>query len=222
MTNSGVQAGTQVGLRCPACSPETEQVHEVLSTGGHETVRCRSCGHVHKVQLQGSSTVTVRTVISFEEESERTTVDVPTNEELSIGEEFIADLEDGPVGVRITSLERSDGTRVASSESVDVGTIWARAVDNVAVRATIHPGDGSHDGTVSETYYLPGDDVLTIGESIPHLDDVVTIEGLVIREDAVTYDRAKLQKRGDSASAKDVKRIYAQRKPTDSWTSAWG
>lgn len=222
MTKSGVETGAQVGLQCPACSPHEEQVHEVLSTGGHETVRCRTCDHVHKVQLGDGSTVRVRTVISFGEESERTSVSVPTDEVLAIGEEFVADCDDGPVGVRITSLERPDGTRTSSSKSTDIGTIWARAIDNVAVRATIHPGDGSHDGTVSETYYLPGDETLTVGESIPHLDEAVTIEGLVLREDAVAHDRAKLQAHGDTASAKDVKRLYAQQKQTDDWTSAWG
>lgn len=221
MHSSGDQEGSHVGVACPACSPDREEVHEVLSGGGQATVQCRACGHVHKTRIEDPTTVTVRTVVSLGEESERTSADVPTNEELAVGEEFVAELEDGPVGVRITSLETVDGDRVDRATVDGLATIWARAVDNVGVQATIHPSDGSREGTRSETYYLPGDERLTVGDGIPHLDEDLTIEGLVVRDDAIGYDRRKIDARGESAPAKDVARLYARRE-TDEWTSAWG
>ncbi|MFB6128411.1 MAG: HVO_0476 family zinc finger protein, partial [Halorhabdus sp.] len=42
------ESSQRVGLPCPACSPDLETVHEVLSTGGQATVRCTECDHVHK------------------------------------------------------------------------------------------------------------------------------------------------------------------------------
>ena len=221
MQSSGGHEGSHIGVPCPACSPEHERVHEVLSDGGHVTVRCQDCGHVHKTELAESSTVTIRTVVSLGEESERTSVQVPTDETLAVGEEFVAELDDGPIGARITSLETVDGERIEQADPGEIRTIWSRGVDNVALQATIHPGDGSREGTTSETYYLPGDEELTVGEGIPHLDESVTIEGLVIREDAMEYDRRKLDSRGSSALAKDLSRVYARR-DTDEWTSAWG
>ncbi len=221
MRSSGDQAGTHVGVACPACSPDIEQVHEVLSAGGQATVRCQACGHVHKTRIEEPTSVTIRTVVSLGEESERTSAQVPTGEMLAVGEEFVAELEEGPVGVRITSLETTDGDRVEQLAAEDIRTIWTRGVDNVAVQVTIHPGDGSREGTTSETYYLPGDETLTVGEGIPHLDESVRIEGLVLRNDVIGEDRRKIDMRGDSAPAKDISRVYARRQ-TDQWRSAWG
>lgn len=220
-SSDGRQEGN-VGLACPACSPERPQVHEVLATGGDATVRCDNCGHVHKTQFGSESTVSVRTVVSVGEDSERTAVDVPTDEELAVGEEFVAELPDGPVGVRITSLEAQSGGREDSLHATEVATIWTRAVDNVGIPATIHPADGSREGTRSETYYLPGDADLVVGEGVPHLDSTVTIEGLVLEDDAVGYSRRKLDAHGDMAPAKDVARVYARETGGDNWTSAWG
>lgn len=222
MTTSGDQTGAQVGVACPACSPEREEVHEVLSGGTQATVRCRACEHVHKVHLSRETTITVRTIVSIGDESERTSASVPTDETLAVGEEFVADMADGPVGARITSLETVDGDRVDNAPATDVGTIWSRSIDNVAVPTTIHPADGAREGTEGETYYLPGDEVLTVGEGIPHLDEGIEIEGLVISDDAIGYDRRKLDTPGVSAPAKDISRVYARRSPGDQWTSAWG
>ena len=218
---SGGQKGAQVGVSCPACSPETEVVHEVLSPGGQATVRCRECGHVHKTQLPRSTTHEVRAVVSFGDESERTTTNVPVDETLRVGEEFVAKLPEGPTGVRITSLEIADGQRVEHANAESIGTIWTRAVDNVSVPVTIHPATGDREGTKSETYYLPGDERVTVGEGIPHLDESIRIEHIVLRGDAIAYDREKIDTRGDSVPAKDVKRVYARRE-ADQWRSAWG
>lgn len=221
MTVEGIERGTQRAIACPSCSPDAPQVHEVLKPDAHATVRCLSCEHVHKASLEPSSTVRVRTVVSVEDESERVEVEAPREEPLSVGEEFVADSDEGPIGVRITSLELEDGSRVETASAVDVATIWTRAVDNVAVDTTIHPADGAHDRTRSETYYLPGDEELTVGQPVPHLDESVRVEGIVLRDDAMAYDRRKLDRRGRSAPAKDIKRLYVRECEGDTWRSPW-
>ena len=222
MTGGGRQDGGQTGVVCPACSPEQVQVHDVLASGGDATVRCRECGHVHKTQLPDPSTISVRTVVSIGEESARTTAEVPQDETLAVGEEFVIDLEDGPAGVRITSLELAEGVRTDRATAPSIRTIWTRAIDNVAVDATIHPADGSREGTVGETYSLPGDTTLRVGGSIPDLDDAVRIVSLHLREDALGYNGRKLTDRNAEAPAKDVDRLYARRTDGDGWRSAWG
>lgn len=222
MTAEGVERGAQLALTCPACSPESEELHEVIKPDTHATVRCRSCGHVHKTTLDSSPTVSLRGVVSIEEESERIEVEVPSEEVLAVGEEFVAETDDGPMGVRITSLELSGGGRTDEAHATEIGTIWTRGVDNVAVDATIHPPNREHDETRSETYYLPGDEELVVGESIPHLDEDVTIEGIILRDDAITYDRRKLDRPGRSARAKDVRRLYVRATAGDTWRSPWG
>ncbi len=221
MTADGIEAGSQIAVTCPACSPDVETIHEVLSPGGHVTVRCLTCDHVHKQPLDSSPTIPIRTVVSIEEESERIEVDVPQDAVLAVGEEFVAETNDGPMGVRITSLERDDGARIETAHASEIATIWSRSVDNVAVSATVHPS-GDRDESRSETYYLPGDEELAVGEAIPHLGEDLRIDGIILRDDAVAYDRRNLTRRGDSAFAKDTKRIYVTPTNEDQWRSAWG
>lgn len=221
MTVSSLESGDQVAVGCPACSPDSEELHEVLKPDGDTTVRCRSCGHVHKVTIEESSREETRVVVSSGGDSIRTTAMVPTDEVLAVGEEFVADTEDGLMGVRITSLEGHDGERVESAEGADVSTIWTRAVDNLGVPVTIHPADGRREGTVSETYYLPGDEPITVGDSMPLSDDTVRVERILLRDDVIHDGVDKLEHTGDEAVAKDVKRVFGRRIGEDTWRSPW-
>ncbi len=222
MTASTPAPGEQVGTPCPACSPADEQVHVVLKFDGHATVRCTACDHVHKVIPEQAPEADVRVVVSLGDESITTTAAVPRDEMLAVGEEFVAETDDGPVGVRITSLERRNDERVEIAPAAAIRTIWTRAVDNVGVPTTIHPADGSREGTESETIYLPGDAELVVGEPIPHADVDATIERMLLRTDAVSYDIDAVDRRGRTVAAKDVKRVYARRRGGDQWRSSWG
>jgi uncharacterized Zn finger protein len=51
-------------------------------------------------------------------------------------------------------------------------------------------------------------------------DEEFTVEGIVVRDDAERYDRQQFDYTGDSALAKDIKRVYARDEQTTAW-SAW-
>lgn len=222
MTASTPAPGEQVGTPCPACSPADEQVHVVLKFDGHATVRCTACDHVHKVTPDRTPTEDLRVVVSLGDESISTTAAVPRDETLAVGEEFVAETDDGPVGVRITSLERRNDERAEAAPAGEVRTIWTRAVDNVGVPTTIHPADGRREGTESHTLYLPGDAELVVGEQLPDPDLDATIERMLLREDAVSHDLDAVDRPGRTVPAKDVKRAYARRRGGDQWRSSWG
>ena len=76
----------QVGVPCPACSPDLETVHEVLSPGGTLTVRCTECGHTHKATIDEEPAVERDVIVSQGAESFRTRVEAPPNEEVAVGE----------------------------------------------------------------------------------------------------------------------------------------
>ncbi len=221
MTATGLERGDQVRASCPACAPEAETTHEILKPDADATVRCRVCDHVHKVSIEPTRRQDVRVVISSGGESTRTTAEVPRSEVLAVGEEFVAETPDGPVGVRITSLELQDGERAERATTAEVRTIWTRAVDNVGVPTTIHPSDGNREATVSETVYMPGDEELIVGESLPHADDELTIERLILRDDVLADGPDVLERRDDAAAAKDVKRVFTRRASGDDWRSPW-
>lgn len=219
MTATGLERGDQVRAICPACA--AEGTHEVLKAADRATVECRSCGHVHQVAVRRPPTEDVRVVVSSGGESLRTTASIPVDERLMVGEEFVAETADGPIGVRITSLERRDDERVDVADAADVRTVWTRAVDNVGVNLTVHPADGRREGTVGETQYLPGDEEFEVGEPIPHRDGDARIERILLRDDTVRDGPHVLDAPGDTAPAKDVKRVFARARSGDPWRSPW-
>jgi uncharacterized Zn finger protein len=211
--------GERIGLPCPACSPDLETVHEILKGGGQVTVRCTECDHVHKEQLPEETTVPRDVVVSQDGESFTAQVDVPEDEQLAVGEEFLLETEEAVMTARITSLETAEGREEEATTSA-VETIWSRAVGNVAVNVTMHPKDGRHDETESFKLQVPGDYQFQVGETESFGDEEFTVEGIHIRGDAHGYDFDKLDYEGDSAVAKDINRLYVRDESTTAW-SAW-
>jgi len=209
----------RVPLACPACSPDLETVHEVLSPGGQATVRCTECGHVHKVEIPEQQTVQTDVVVSQDGESFTATTDVPAEETIATGEEFLLETDEAIMTVRITSLEVGDG-RQEEAVAADVDTIWTRAVGNVSVSVTAHPKGGKHDETRSYDLQVPGDYEFVVGETDELSNEEFTVEGILVRDDAVGYDHEKLDFEGDSVVAKDIKRLYVRDESTSAW-SAW-
>lgn len=210
---------SRVALPCPACSPSAETVHEILSEGGRATVRCIDCSHVHKEELPEEETLQRKVVVSQDGESFSDSVDVPAEETLSVGEEFLLETEEAIMTVRITSLETDEG-REDSAPATATRTIWGRAVGNVSVNVTSHPQSGEHDETRSFELYVPGDYEFCVGEADDMGGEEFTVEGIMIRDDATGYDYEKLDYDGDTAVAKDIKRLYVRDETTSAW-SAW-
>jgi predicted Zn finger-like uncharacterized protein len=209
----------RVPLACPACSPDIETVHEVLKPGGQATVRCTECGHVHKETLPEEQTRQIHVVVSQDEESFTAQADVPVDETLATGEEFLLDTEEAIMTVRITSLEVGD-SRTDEAVAEEVDTIWTRAVGNVSVSVTAHPKGGAHDETHSFDLQVPGDYEFVVGETEELGGEEFTVEGILVRDDAVGYDFEKLDHEGDAVMGKDIKRLYARDQTTSAW-SAW-
>jgi len=209
----------RLAVTCPACSPDRETVHEILADGGQYTVRCSECDHVHKTDPPTDETVTRSVVVSQDGESWTASTEVPADEQIAVGEEFILETEAAIVTARITSLE-VEGGRVERAPASEVETLWTRAVGNVTVDATVHPGDGTHDETASATLHVPGDREFEVGETVTVDDREATLQRFQVREDARGYDRRRFEERTDSAPAKDIDRIYLQTTGSTAW-SAW-
>ena len=221
MSETQGREGERVALDCPSCSPTLETVHEVLAAGGgHLTVRCTDCGHVHKEAPPDPETVERDVVVSQDGESFTATVEAPADETVAVGEEFVLETEEAIMEVRITALEVGPERRVDETSVRDVETFWTRAVDNVSVDVTVNPRDGSHDGTESVTVYVPGDYEFEVGGTESFGEHEFAVKSLHLREDARGYEFEKLDHPGDAAFAKDLKRVYADDETSDAW-SAW-
>jgi uncharacterized Zn finger protein len=199
----------RVGTICPSCSPDIPTAHEVLSEGGQWTVRCTECGHVHKTTVD-DRTVERDVVVSQDGDSFTTTVEIPPKEPLEVGDEFVAESNEGVFVVRVTSLEVGNEERTETAPAKAIETVWTRDVGNVAVSVTVHPVDGYREGTQSFKAHVPGDHEFVVGETAELGEDTVEIEGIFVRDDAPTYRFDKLDHDGDTVRAKDIKRLYAR------------
>lgn len=206
------EAGDQLAVVCPACSPEFETIHEVLSNGGQPTVRCQECDHVHSTSLPDTPEPRpIRTIVSQDGESVRTSVDIPPDAYLEAGERFVVETDEAVYSVEITSLEDTDGGRHDSLSAEHIETIWTRDIGNLSVNVTIHPQQGSGESSRSATVALPGDQELTVGEDLRVDGESVRVIGLLRRDAAVTDEAVrKLDEPGDTAFAMDVERVYAR------------
>ncbi|ELZ25832.1 HVO_0476 family zinc finger protein [Natrinema limicola] len=211
----------RVPTPCPSCSPDLETVHEVLTTGGGTlTVRCSECGHVHKIQPDTEREVTLDVVVSQGGESFTANVTAPEDETVEVGDEFILETEEVLSTVRVTSVELDGQKRVDEAPADEIETVWTREVDNVAVNVTVHPQDGSRDDSRSITVHVPGDYEFEVGTVETFGDDEFEIDAFVVRDDASGYRRDRFEEPGDTAFAKDIKRVYAYDEQSSAW-SAW-
>ena len=211
----------RVPTPCPSCSPDLETVHEVLTTGGGTlTVRCSECSHVHKIQPDTEREVTLDVVVSQGGESFTANVTAPEDETVEVGDEFILETEEVLSTVRVTSVELDGQKRVEEAPVDEIETVWTREVDNVAVNVTVHPQDGSRDDSHSITVHVPGDYEFEVGAVESFGDDEFEIDAFVVRNDASGYRRDRFEEPGDTAFAKDIKRVYAYDEQSSAW-SAW-
>lgn len=209
----------RVAVRCPSCSPAAETAHEVLNRGGQATVRCGECGHVHKTTVETSATVDRRVIVSQDDESIEAQVDIPPEETLSAGDEFLVETDEAILTARITSLESIEGARLDEAEASEVRTLWTRAVGNVTVNLTLHPKDGYHDDTRSVRIQVPGDEEFVVGRNHDYGGEEFEVEQILVRDDATGYEREAYDFGGDAVLAKDIKRIYAR--DEDAQARAW-
>ncbi|EMA48932.1 hypothetical protein C448_02351 [Halococcus morrhuae DSM 1307] len=212
------EATERVGTTCPACSPDTPVVHELLKSGGQSTVRCGECSHVHKTRLEEPTTEQRDVIVSQDGESFSTTTEIPREEQLAVGEEFVLDTPEALLTVRITSLE-VEGGRTEEADVPDIRTVWTRVVGNVAVDVTLNPTGGG-DETRGIELRVPGDYEFTVGEREDLADESFTVKGIHLRADAEGYGFEHLDHEDDMAFAKDINRVYADDESSSAW-SAW-
>ena len=213
----------RLAVDCPSCSSAEPTVHEVLKEGGgRHTVRCTDCDHVHKVRVESESTVERSVVVSQDSESFSTRVDLSPSETLSVGEEFIVDSPEAILQVRVTGLELGPEKRVEEARAENVETVWTRGIDNVTVKTTLNPkeGTGDRESTRSFDLRVPGDYEFVVGESESFGDEEFRVKAIQVRDDAPEYRHGKLDHDGDMVYARDIKRLYGTDQTTSAW-SAW-
>lgn len=218
---TAIEAGDRVRVVCPSCSPEEPIVHEVLSPGGHATVRCTDCHQIHKSRIASAEEIELSVIVSNDGESSSSRLSADADETIEVGDEFIVDTEAAIHQVRVTGIEVGPETRVDSATMDEVETVWTRVVDNVTVNVTLHPKDGNRDQSRSISVQVPGDYEFAVGSTEEFGEEEFTIEGIHVRQEvADDYRFEKFDRHGDTVFAKDVKRLYGRDESSIAW-SPW-
>ena len=188
----------EIDVECPSCSPTTKVPHEIVSDRGNRIIRCARCSTMRQAeQRRSTSSVKLRVVVSFHDNSYLRSFEVAAGEMLEVGDEIVAENE-AAEAVRITAIESSGGLRSARARAGLIKTIWAQKIDRVIVKVAVHRG------RITRSYDVPveGDKQYVVGGQ----ERQGEISHIKIKKGPV------LGRKGQAAQAKDIQRIYVKAK----------
>ncbi|MHC1630908.1 MAG: HVO_0476 family zinc finger protein [Methanotrichaceae archaeon] len=178
-------------ILCPLCDAITE--HVTVKRGREHLVKCKICGTVHAIKQEKTKFANLRVIVSRENTSQRYHINAPANEILSVGDELLVDDElHDLILTEIRSIETE--RRVKNAKANEIKTIWARAVDEVAVKVSVH----KKATTKSYVIRASGNETLSVGDM------------KIIGRTRFVVEKIKLRngKFADKANAKDILRIW--------------
>ena len=186
-------------MDCPICgSDEIEILNSKQKTTKKKyteeyLLKCEDCGHVYKNIISLKKPRPYRLIISEQDKSHKTTIDLSPSDELRVGDALLTELGQ----VEVTSIEVGD-KRVEKSQLEDVTTIWASSVE---IPARIGFSVDLHGDVDSYKLDLERDFEIAPG-------DVVKIENHIVKVHVIKTQERKLT--SGFAKAGVIKRVYSK------------
>lgn len=162
---------------------------EILFEG---VVKCQKCGRVGDIILRELRKVSLKLIVSWMERSERTSLEIEPDSEISVGDV----LDTGLGKIEVTAIE-SKGRRVPEALVKDVDTVWAKRADKIRIKVSILIGRR----TRSRDIFVSPEKELRVGELLDTGRERVVIEKIKVG--------SKILYKG-GAAAIDIVRIYAR------------
>jgi len=187
-----------ISVRCPGCEEETD--HDVVRDGSPATVCCCECGHTHRTMISFPAILEVQAIVSNEAESRKGVIELSDDEQVNVGDTFVADVGDDAFGVEVTGIEVGPARR-RRAPAKEITCLWTRVIDTVVVRASLHKGATTiplYEGVEGEVAYTIGE-ITEVGGRQFRVTRIKMRDGQVIR------------KPGSYAEARFIKRIYGER-----------
>lgn len=186
-------------MDCPICgSDEIEILNSKQKTTKKKLteeylLRCEDCGHVFKDIVSLKKPRPFRLIISEQDKSHKSSIDLSPSDELEIGDVLLSELGQ----VEVTGIEVGD-KRVNKSKLEDVDTIWASSVE---IPARIGFSVDLHGEVDSYKLDLERDFEIAPG-------DVIKIENHIVRVHVIKTQDRKLT--SGFAKAGVIKRVYSK------------
>ncbi|MBQ2652041.1 MAG: hypothetical protein IJF83_00650 [Methanobrevibacter sp.] len=186
-------------MECPICgSDEIEILNSKQKSSKKKLIeeyllKCEDCGHVFKDIVSLKKPVPYRLIISEQDKSHKTTIDLSPSDELQKGDVLLSEFGQ----VEVTSIEIGD-TRVNKAKIEDIDTIWANSIE---IPARIGFSVDLHGEVDSYKLDLERDFEIAPG-------DVVKIENHIVKVHVVKTQERKLT--SGFAKANVITRVYAK------------
>ncbi|MEE1156347.1 MAG: HVO_0476 family zinc finger protein [Methanobrevibacter sp.] len=186
-------------MQCPICGSDDI---EILNSKKKESkkkfmeeylLKCFDCGHVFKDVVSAKKPKDYRLIISEQNKSHKTTIELSPSDELKVGDILLSDLGQ----VEVSSIEVND-TRVKKALVEDIETIWATSIE---IPARIGFSVDLHGEVDSYKLDLERDFEIAPG-------DVVKIENRIVKVHVIKTNDRKLT--SGFAKAGVIKRVYSK------------
>jgi uncharacterized Zn finger protein len=187
-----------VYTQCPICKEET--LHRVIKGKLGEKkpkvlealVKCSQCDHIHQDVIRAERKTVIPLILSEQESSLKTEMELPENEIIQIDSEYHLDRN----LIKITAIEVGN-KRVLEAKATDISTLWAKKFDRIKLKISINKGSR----TLKRTIWAVPDEEFFIG-------DVMRIKGLNLAIHAIKTKDKRIKK--GSVAARDIVRLYAK------------
>ena len=186
-------------MDCPICGSDDVEILNSKQKSSKKKImeeyllRCESCGDVFKDMFSVKKPIPYRLIISEQDKSHKTTIDLSPSDELKVGDVLLSDLGQ----VEVTSIEVND-KRLKKSKIEDISTIWASSVEipaRIGFSVDLH-GD-------VDSYKLDLDRDFEIAPG-----DVVKIENHIVKVHVIKTQERKLT--SGFAKAGVIRRVYSK------------
>jgi len=157
-------------------------------------LKCPACGKGFDLELDLPKMITIRTIISNLDESEKTTIQLPEGHELREGDEIMI----GDTCVQVMSMEVG-AKRPKKAKVEDIDTLWTRYFNELLVKVSINLGRI----TRAESFLAEPEDEFVVYEDIE-------IGGRKLYIYKLKTHHKMLYRPGASASVRDIVRLYCK------------
>ena len=186
-------------MECPICGSDDVEIlkKKKKSTKKKFTeellLRCNDCQHVFRDTFSAKKPKPYRIIISEQDQSIKSTIDLSPSDELEVGDVLISELGQ----VEVTSIE-TNAKRVKKALIEDIKTIWASSVE---IPARIGFSVDLH-GKV-DSYKLDLDRDFEIAT-----EDIVKIDNRIVKIHVIKTNERKTT--SGFAKASVIKRVYSK------------
>lgn len=167
-------------MDCPICGSDEIEILNSKQKSSKKALteeyllKCEDCGHVFKDIVSLKKPKPYRLIISEQDKSHKTTIDLSPSDELSNGDVLLSEFGQ----VEVTSIEVGD-KRVSKSKIEDISTIWASSIEipaRIGFSVDLHGEVDSFKLDLERDFEIAPGDVVKIGKYIVKVHVIKTQE----------------------------------------------